>query len=123
MVRVPVLVLLFCAIAGASPLSWNRDIFQSTGTFTSPQAYGSAPDSISWNAYNFITNVDDVSEGVKWRLAPKTGGDETGASIERDNNEFGVVPDSFIPFDLSSLLPDYPRQYTSITSFSRREST
>jgi hypothetical protein len=106
MIRVPAVVLLFCAVAAASPLSCSRDVFQSTGTFTSPQAYVSAPNSIDWNAYSFITNVDDVSEGVKLRLAPKIGGDETGASAARDNNEFGIVPDSFVPFDLSNRLPD-----------------
>ena len=128
MARVPLFVVLFCSIAEASPLSWNRDIFQSTGTFTSPQAYGAAADSIGWNAYSFITNVEEILGGVRWPLAPKIGGNETGASLDRDRSEFEVVPDTFTPFDLSSVLPDarprlvwtqfeYPHRFTSITRF------
>jgi hypothetical protein len=103
MFRLPVLVFLACAIAGASPLSWNWDIFQPANSLDSSLAYG-ASDAINSQANSDFTSVGDVGNWLPPAaeqsdpFTKSTGGDGN----LRDENE--TVDGGLTQLDLSSLF-------------------
>jgi hypothetical protein len=111
MFRVPVLVLLACAIAGASPLSWNWDIFQPANSLRSIQTYVTTPDAINSIANSYFTSAGDVATWIPATAVLSDayrkgdGGDETGVGVAGDLRvESETLPGSFTQLDLSSLF-------------------
>ena len=99
MYRLPILVLLACAIAGASPLSWNWDIFQPANSLDSSLASG-APNAILANSD--FTSVGDVDNWL-----PPAASDSDSKSTGDDGNlrgENATVDGGFTQLDLSSLF-------------------
>jgi hypothetical protein len=86
MFRLPVLAFLVCAIAGASPLPWNWDLFR-------PANYNNAGDVANWlPAASALTDL--YSKSV--------------AADEAINSDFHaedeIVPGAVTELDLSSLF-------------------
>ena len=103
MFRLPVLVFLACAIAGASPLSWNWDIFQPANSLDSSLAYG-APAAIDSLANSDYASVGDVGNWLPPAAEPS---DSDGKSTGGDGNLRGeneTVDGGFTQLDLSSLF-------------------
>jgi hypothetical protein len=108
MFRLPSLVLLSCAIAGASTLSWNWDVFQPANSLISPRAYGTTPDAINSLANSYPSSVGKVAN---W-LPPVTvlsdlysasdGGGEIG--IRADGDLRGVNETVPSELDRSNVL-------------------
>ena len=89
MFRLPVLALLGCAIAGASPLSWNLDIFQPANSLSSLSAYR-------------ITG-DTINRVVTTWLPPAAMVTDEPAEADLLGEE-EVVPNSVTQLDLSNLF-------------------
>jgi hypothetical protein len=111
----PVLVVLTCAIAEASPLSWHWDIFQPANSLGSASVYSAATDAINSLANSYLTGVGDIANWLPPAVAlsdlySNSGdGDEAATSLDGELLREGeTVPGGLTQFDLS-LLCDPPR--------------
>jgi hypothetical protein len=104
MFRLPVLVCLTCAIAGASPLAWNWDIFHPANSLVSPTPYSTTPDAINSLANSYPTSVGDVANWLPATVALSESSSKTSSDDETGIGENETVPNSVIELDLSSLF-------------------
>jgi hypothetical protein len=109
MIRLPLLVLLSSAIAGASPLSWNWDVFQSANSLNAPPAYRTTPDAINSLANTYLTDVRDVANWLppitvlSDLYSPSDGGGEIGVGVHDDlSGDNETAPSSLTEPDRSN---------------------
>ena len=111
MFRLTILVILTCAIAGASPLAWNWDIFQPANSLLTSSVFSAPPDAVNLIADSYPSSLADVANWLPATLTlsefhSKGADDEPAASdlvldlstlfghpqIVDKHRAFGVVP-------------------------------